>query len=351
MQKLLSFLLIPLGFLNQMYFLYLTNQLLSKTFYVEGLALNNDNKLGSGLVDNNNIQTCRMNAITTSESSTTHYAVTSSESTTPYATTTTSESTTPFHTLSRRDLITKTATTSMAATIGYSQGLYIPNENKRVEALENVVESPQTNKIIIPKVQLGQSSLYVSKTIQGYWQLAGGHGRYQESDAIANMQSHYNVGMTTLDTADIYGPSEIIIGKFMKLQPNAIPNTKFCCFRFLDDISRSEVKERILRSCERLQVSKLPLVQYFWSNYDIKKYVDVALYLTELKEQGYIQEIGATNFDLTRLKELKKADVPIVAHQVQLSALDRRPIQSGMADWCKDNQISLIAFGTVGSGT
>ena len=76
----------------------------------------------------------------------------------------------------------------------------------------------------------------------------------------------------------------------------------------------------------------------------------MALYLTELKEQGLIQEIGATNFDLIRLKELTKAGVPIVSHQVQLSALDRRPVQSGMSDWCADNGISLIGFGTVGSG-
>jgi aryl-alcohol dehydrogenase-like predicted oxidoreductase len=97
-------------------------------------------------------------------------------------------------------------------------------------------------------------------------------------------------------------------------------------------------------------VSRLPLVQFFWLRYDVKKYVDVALWLTELKEEGYIQEIGATNFDLPRLKELKAAGVPLVSHQVQLSALDRRPVQSGMADWCASENISLIAFGTVGSG-
>ena len=99
-----------------------------------------------------------------------------------------------------------------------------------------------------------------------------------------------------------------------------------------------------------MQVAKLPLVQYFWLRYDVGKYIDVALWLTELKEEGLIQEIGATNFDLKRLKELKLAGVPIVSHQVQLSALDRRPVQSGMADWCAEQQISLIAFGTIGSG-
>lgn len=203
----------------------------------------------------------------------------------------------------------------------------------------------------VPTVQLGKGSLEVSRTIQGYWQLAGGHGRYRETDAIANMAANYNAGITTLDTADIYGPSEIIIGKYVSTQPKAIPITKICCFRFLDDINRAEVRQRVLKSIERLQVSQLPLIQFFWSNYDIKRYVDVALYLTELREEGLIQEIGATNFDLKRLQELKKADIPLVSHQVQLSALDRRPVQSGMAEWCATNDISLIGFGTVGSGT
>jgi len=164
------------------------------------------------------------------------------------------------------------------------------------------------------------------------------------------MQSHYAAGITTLDTADIYGPSEQIVGKFMKDTPAAIPCTKFCCFRYLEEIDKAEVRSRILKSCERLQVSSLPLVQFFWSDYSVKRYVEVALLLTELKEEGLIQEIGATNFDLPKLKELTAAGVPLVSHQVQLSALDRRPVQSGMADWCTEQNISLLAFGTVGSG-
>ena len=59
------------------------------------------------------------------------------------------------------------------------------------------------------------------------------------------MKAHYDAGITTLDTADIYGPSEQIVGNFMKSQPNAIPCTKFCCFRFLDEIDKTEVRTRI----------------------------------------------------------------------------------------------------------
>lgn len=241
--------------------------------------------------------------------------------------------------ISRRDVWERAAATAAAT----ASGLLLPTE--QVRALDDAIATTK-----VPTIRLGKGSLEVSRTIQGHWQLAGGHGRYKEADAINNMEKHFKAGITTLDTADIYGPSEIIVGKFVKNQPKAIPCTKFCCFRFLDEINREEVKQRIQKACERLQVPKLPLVQFFWSNYDVKRYVDVALWLTEMKEEGLIQEIGATNFDLKRLLELKKAGVPIVSHQVQLSALDRRPVQSGMADWCSENDISLIGFGTVGSG-
>lgn len=245
-----------------------------------------------------------------------------------------------IHTPSRRDVLAATT----AAVIGTSA----PETAPAVAAVAE--DLTPTANFQVPQIALGNSRLKVSRTIQGHWQLAGGHGRYKESSAIDNMKAHYAKGITTLDTADIYGPSETIIGKFLQQQPQAIPITKFCCFRFLDEIDRNEVKQRIQSACERLQVKQLPLVQFFWSNYDVKKYVDVALWLTELREEGLIQEIGATNFDLRRLQEIKDAGVPLVSHQVQLSAMDRRPIQSGMAEWCRENNVSLIGFGTVASG-
>ena len=50
--------------------------------------------------------------------------------------------------------------------------------------------------------------------------------------------------------------------------------TKFCCFRNLEDINKEQVRKRIIKQCDKLQVSKLPLVAFFWSNYDVKRYVD-----------------------------------------------------------------------------
>lgn len=71
--------------------------------------------------------------------------------------------------ISRRDSIERIV--SVTAT-----GLALPSNPS------NAVGNPQG----VPTIQLGKGSLVVSRTIQGYWQLAGGHGRYREADAIAN---------------------------------------------------------------------------------------------------------------------------------------------------------------------
>lgn len=201
----------------------------------------------------------------------------------------------------------------------------------------------------VPTAQIGKN-LFVSRTMQGHWQLAGGHGKYNREEAIKNMVAYYKAGITSLDTSDTFGASEVIVGKFMKKTPMAVPCTKLSCYRFLDEIDITEVRMRIKKACEILNIEKLPLVALSWSNYGIKRYIDVALMLTELKEEGLIQEIGVTNFDLIRLKELKDAGVSIASHQVQLSCLDQRAVQSGMMDWCEENDVSLIAYGTVASG-
>lgn len=60
--------------------------------------------------------------------------------------------------------------------------------------------------IKVPTARLG--SVEISRTIQGHWQLAGGHGSFRESEVLTNMKAHFDAGITTLDTADIYGISE-----------------------------------------------------------------------------------------------------------------------------------------------
>ena len=63
--------------------------------------------------------------------------------------------------------------------------------------------------------------------IKGNWQLSGGHSgdraddRTRGSAAIADMATFVAAGVTTFDTADIYGPSESLIGDFIRRRGGA----------------------------------------------------------------------------------------------------------------------------------
>lgn len=101
------------------------------------------------------------------------------------------QTTLPAHLFQEEPLSRREAWQQAAAMTTTASGLVVPRS-----ALAESTPS-------VPTVKLGKSNLEVSRTIQGYWQLAGGHGKIKEKDALANMQAHYNAGITTLDTADI----------------------------------------------------------------------------------------------------------------------------------------------------
>jgi len=108
--------------------------------------------------------------------------------------------------------------------------------------------------------------------------------------------------------------------------------------------------ERIVdRSLARLGVDRLDLVQMHWWNYDIPGNTDMALMLKALQAKGKIDLIGATNYDVVRMREMFSAGVDIAAHTVQYSILDRRP-QHGMAAVCAENNCLLLCYGVLAGG-
>ena len=56
--------------------------------------------------------------------------------------------------------------------------------------------------------------LKISRIVNGMWQVAGGHGYIDHELAIEDMIRYHEIGFTTWDLADIYGPAEDFIGKF-----------------------------------------------------------------------------------------------------------------------------------------
>ena len=199
----------------------------------------------------------------------------------------------------------------------------------------------------------------ISRIIKGGWQLAGGHGQISRESAIDDMFGFVDAGITTFDCADIYTGVEQLIGDFVgelrKQRGSSAVQAIQVHTKFVPDLealpvlNRSHVERTIDRSLQRLGVEALDLAQFHWWDYEIPHYVEAAQFLDDLRRAGKIRHIGATNFDVPRLREFVAAGVPVIAHQLQYSVLDRRP-ENGMTDLCRERRIALLCYGSVAGG-
>ncbi len=199
----------------------------------------------------------------------------------------------------------------------------------------------------------------ISRIIKGGWQLAGGHGRIEHEAALADMLRFVDAGITTFDCADIYTGVEQLIGDFLRelrrQRGNSAMEQVQVHTKFVPDLdslatlTRAQIEHTIDRSLQRLGIEALHLVQFHWWDYEIPGYVEAAGHLADLQRAGKIRHVGVTNFDTPRLREMVDAGVPIVAHQLQYSALDRRP-ENGMVEFCREKGIALLCYGSVAGG-
>jgi len=222
-----------------------------------------------------------------------------------------------------------------------------------------------TSRVALPYGASQNASLEISRVIKGCWQLSGGHTGDPESDrtrgkdAIEDFGAFVSNGITTLDTADIYGPSESLIGEFRKTYPSLADSTqvltKLCCFGGMMADARRDtrtfVRSRIQKSSERLEYRSDPLdcVQFFWEDYGVPGYLETVQELGRAAEDGLIRSVGVTNFDTERIRRMVDAGIRISLNQVQYSVLDPRP-EKYMTGFCKKHDIGILAFGTVAGG-
>jgi aryl-alcohol dehydrogenase-like predicted oxidoreductase len=204
----------------------------------------------------------------------------------------------------------------------------------------------------IPRIEIAPG-YGISRVLKGGWQLAGGHGAIDQAKALDDMARFVDAGVTTFDCADIYTGVEELIGQFLRGRrsgPSIQVHTKYVPdLDTLGSVTRAQVSAAVERSLTRLGVERLDLVQFHWWDYAVPRYVEVAGWLDDCRRAGKVANLGVTNFDTPRLRELVDAGIPIVSHQVQYSVLDRRPA-AAMTALCEQAGIQLLCYGGVAGG-
>lgn len=204
----------------------------------------------------------------------------------------------------------------------------------------------------------------LSRMTKGNWQIADDHSgrKFDQREVDEHMALFADAGITTFVCGDIYAGVEERIGKFREHYRQTRGEeaakkikvlTTYVPF-FLEDESlrrhsKADVVKVIDRSLKRLRQERLDLVQMHWWNYEIPGCLQMGLWLKELQQEGKIHQIGATNFDVPHMKEFFDAGIDVVAHTVQYSLLDSRPL-NGMVELCRKHDCYLLCYGVLGGG-
>jgi len=194
--------------------------------------------------------------------------------------------------------------------------------------------------------------LKICRVLNGMWQVAGAHGRINHQAAVEEMSRYHNAGFTTWDLADIYGPAEDFIGEFRRRLREHERQKMQALTKWVPEpqrITKQMAQSSIERSLKRMGATALDLVQFHWWDYNNPYYIDALKYLSDLRGEGKVRNVGLTNFDTERMQVMKDANLQIVSNQVQYSIIDRRP-EVKMARFCRDNNMSLLAYGTICGG-
>ncbi len=187
----------------------------------------------------------------------------------------------------------------------------------------------------------------VSVLGQGTWGM--GEKPKSHGDEVAALQLGIELGMTLIDTAEMYGEggAEKVVADAIAGQRNRVfVVTKV----YPHNASQRELPKACKRSLKRLRIDAIDLYLLHWreKNPPLAETVET---FEKLQSAGKIKRWGVSNFDVDDMKELLAIDggTNCAANQV-LYNLENREIEVDLLPWSSKNNIPIMAYSPVGHG-
>src|ERR1700682_5567732 len=175
---------------------------------------------------------------------------------------------------------------------------------------------------------------------QGTWYIDRG----DRQSAVAALRRGIDLGMTHIDTAEMYGDAELVIADAIAGRRDEL----FLVSKVLpSNASRRGTVVACERSLKRLKTDRLDCYLLHWrGSYPLAETVAA---FEELVSAGKIRSWGVSNFDTDDLNEmLAVAGKGKIACNQVLYHLRERAIEHAVIPWCKQHGVAVVAYSPFG---
>jgi aryl-alcohol dehydrogenase-like predicted oxidoreductase len=199
---------------------------------------------------------------------------------------------------------------------------------------------------------LGTNDVKITPVIMGTWQ--AGKSMWvgiEDSQTIQAIRSAFEAGITTIDTAEIYGnghSEQIVAQALSDVRDRVTYATKV----FANHLKYDQVIAACEGSLKNLKTDYIDLYQIHWPsgafNSEVVPIAETMSALNTLKQQGKIRAIGVSNFSSAQLAEASGYG-RIDSLQPPYSLFWRQVEQDAMP-YCIENKISILAYSPLAQG-
>ncbi|MSO75883.1 MAG: aldo/keto reductase [Alphaproteobacteria bacterium] len=177
---------------------------------------------------------------------------------------------------------------------------------------------------------------------QGTWYLE----KADRASAIAALRRGLDLGMTHIDTAELYGSgaAEAIVGEAIVGRRDEV----FLVSKVLpQNASRTETKAACERSLRHLKTDRLDCYLLHWRGpYALAETIAA---FDELEREGKILSFGVSNFDVADLEEAWAiAGKGRIACNQVLYHLEQRAIEHAVIPWCEKHNVAVVGYSPFG---
>lgn len=210
--------------------------------------------------------------------------------------------------------------------------------------------------------QIAPQGPIFSRIVLGLWRLS--EWSMSPQQRLGFLQQALELGITTIDQADIYGDyqSEALLGEALALAPQLRERLQIvtkCGIKLLSqhrpshqlqhyDTSRAHIIASAENSLRRMGIDSIDLLLIHRPD-PLMDADEIAEAFQILQQSGKVRYFGVSNFTPAQF-ELLAARFPLVTNQIELSLLHMQPLQDGTLDQCQRLRIAPMIWSALAGG-